>query len=150
MYLCCPRCERHFDTDTERELDPNGIVCGRCVEALDPEGSGKVPAWVRKPPAHKPDRIDRLIAQADYHAPQAIWERGYDAATAVAYRVAREVLAQEIAAGVKGTAWAGVVLERLEMALGGGATEPGHTTPDQDEEIKRDYYSGPPGSFTGD
>jgi hypothetical protein len=49
VYLCCPRCDRYFDTDTERDLDPNGIVCGRCVEALDPEGTGKVPAW--RPPA---------------------------------------------------------------------------------------------------
>ncbi len=45
MILSCPRCSRIFDTDTERDLDPNGIVCGRCVEALDPEGTGKVPAW---------------------------------------------------------------------------------------------------------
>jgi hypothetical protein len=73
MYLCCPRCERHFDTDTERDLDPNGIVCGRCVEALDPEGTGVVPAWGLEPTVRKPDAIDRLIALADEPRSDAWW-----------------------------------------------------------------------------
>jgi hypothetical protein len=65
MVICCPRCDRIFDTDREDPLDPHGLVCGRCVEAMTPEGLDTAPPWVKPKPIDVDHQVELTEAQAD-------------------------------------------------------------------------------------
>jgi hypothetical protein len=94
-----------------------------------------------------------MSAPRDYNDPQAIWERGYDACAKIAWDIAKQAQDEAARAGhAQGMGWCGLIMERMEMRIVSDRRDRpiGHTDPKQDAEIKRDYYSGPSGSYTGD